>query len=671
MKSFVAQFIASEKLNSRCDEVFNVECNSRISDQGMTDGSKVMVGPRTWTEKIGTAGSGWAVKDITFFVDDDNNKHIFISRWGEVYKASYKNIGKYLGYYQNADDASVVGNSIDYDYYIVHQTLYIFLLGVAVEQSYTWLGEYDNEADLFEDSPIPEDDLFVFLRDSNSVYYSADWFWRPIAEYYTLSAITLWNNADYPAYFNTVTLPTDWQVDDTARDASAVEMVKVSSSLEASAATYVGSYLLLTSGVYKGKYGYIFDYNTTTKEFAIVSIWNATLIQNGTTYKIYQKKGKYLQITNGKDNDKYYDWSAFLTDVEWYVKTHIEKFIGFPTGGPGIIKTFGNQCYTSIGDSVFISDVTQPLWYNINDSIDLQKSVSVDDFFVWKNKMIAYGNNFTTFINPSVASGSERTFDFKNYGIIPGSCAEVLDDFWFLTYSGQLIPLSETVYWTIYEKQNIGFVVYRYLLTMKRNVTSCFDGRRYYIYWEEANSEWYTCVYDTFYKFWSVYTGIRPRKFIVDSGHVYYIDFSGEVRRFTTGKVTDSEVALDQYISSKDIDGNATFIIKKSDYIALYLENRNQEYAIDITTRTNENNIVLTLPWKKNEVRSDDQHEVLGYDFVEDVNQANHYDYRVLSDSWNVFRWKIRNTGTNGFYLDQVEMKFSISEPAIINNLEF
>lgn len=671
MKSFVAQFIATDKLNTRCDEVFNIECNQRISDQWFTDWSKIMAGPRSWTEKIWVVGSSGTVKDTFFFVDDDNNKYLFASRGWEVYKASYRTIGKYLGYYQNTEDAAVVGNSLDYDYYIVHETLYIFQWGIPVAQTYTWLWEFDNEADLYEESSTPENDLFVFLRDSNSVYYSSGWFWLPVAEYYSFSAITLGNNADYPAYFNTVTLPTDFQVDDTARDSSAVEMVKVSSSLEATAATYVGSYLLITSGVYKGKYWYIFDYNTTTKEFAIVSIWNATPIQNGTTYKIYQKKGKYIQITNWKDNDKYYDGTSFLTDVEGFVKTHIEKFIWFPNWGPGIIRTFGNQCYTSIGDSVFISDVAQPLWFNINDSIDLQKSVSVDDFFVWKNKMIAFGNNFTTFINPSVSSGAERTFDFKNYGIVPGSCAEVLDDFWFLTYSGQLIPLSETVYWTIYEKQNIGFPVYKYLQTMRRNVTACFDWRRYYIYGEEKNEEGYTCVYDTFYKFWSVYTGIRPRKFIIDSGYVYYLDFSGQMRRFTTGKVTDSEEPLDQYISSKDIDGNATFIVKKSDYIALYLENRNQEYAIDITTRTNEKNIVLTLPGKKNEVRDDDQHPVLWYDFVNDVNQANHYDYRVLTDQGNVFRWKIRNTGTNGFYLDQVEMKFSISEPMIINNVEF
>lgn len=54
-----------------------------------------------------------------------------------------------------------------------------------------------------------------------------------------MTAITLGNDADYPSTFNVVTLPIDYQIGDTARDTSAVELVKVSSSLEGTAATYV------------------------------------------------------------------------------------------------------------------------------------------------------------------------------------------------------------------------------------------------------------------------------------------------------------------------------------------------------------------------------------------------------------------------------------------------
>lgn len=287
--------------------------------------------------------------------------------------------------------------------------------------------------------------------------------------------------------------------------------------------------------------------------------------------------------------------------------------------------------------------------------------------------MIAYGSTFTTFINPSVSSGADRTYDFKNYGIVPGSCAEVLDDFWLLTYSGQLIPLSVTINGSIYEKDNIGLPVYRYLKTMRNRVTSCFDGRKYYIYGEERNEEGYMCVYDTFYKVWSVWTGIRPVKMVVDAGYVYFIEYgTGDLKRFTIGKVTDSEVALDQYISSKDIDGGRSMILKTAEQIITYMENRNQDYSVQIQKRTAHDNVVRDYPQKIVEKRNDDLSPVLGYDFVDDPNMVPHFKPVPLgNDQANIWRWKISNTGTNGFYLNQLEMYMGTSETPTTANIEF
>lgn len=65
--------------------------------------------------------------------------------------------------------------------------------------------------------------------------------------------------------------------------------------------------------------------------------------------------------------------------------------------------------------------------------------------------------------------------------------AEVLEDFWFMTPSGNIVPQSETIYGTIIAKADIATPVRRYLLTMKNRVTAGFDGRRYYIYGEDKN----------------------------------------------------------------------------------------------------------------------------------------------------------------------------------------
>lgn len=119
--------------------------------------------------------------------------------------------------------------------------------------------------------------------------------------------------------------------------------------MEATAATYVGSYLMITSGVNKGRYSYIFNYSPTTKEFTCPTLNNALPIINGTTYTIFAKKGKYIQITNNKDDDKYHTGTSMIAYFTGYVKNHLQKFLNFPNGGgPGQIVSYGNFCYTSI-----------------------------------------------------------------------------------------------------------------------------------------------------------------------------------------------------------------------------------------------------------------------------------------------------------------------------------
>lgn len=132
------------------------------------------------------------------------------------------------------------------DYFIAHQTLYYYSGGSSLAEIYVWTDNYDNEADLYAVYPTPEDDLFTFLKDSQTVYYSSGGYWIPYSENYTFSALSLANNADYPATFNTVTLPSSWQIDGTQTlDATTTNKINVGAL--ASPATYVGSYVVVTS----------------------------------------------------------------------------------------------------------------------------------------------------------------------------------------------------------------------------------------------------------------------------------------------------------------------------------------------------------------------------------------------------------------------------------------
>lgn len=142
----------------------------------------------------------------------------------------------------------------DNSYFIVAETLYQFQSGAISKLDYEWLGEFDNEGDLYTTEDAPEDDLFVYVRDTNSCYYSADGTWKWLNEHYEMTAIGLGFSNDYAVKMNVVNLPKGQQATDvTTANASTLERVKPSGSL-ASPGNYVGSFLLITSGVYRGKF---------------------------------------------------------------------------------------------------------------------------------------------------------------------------------------------------------------------------------------------------------------------------------------------------------------------------------------------------------------------------------------------------------------------------------
>lgn len=220
------------------------------------------------------------------------------------------------------------------------------------------------------------------------------------------------------------------------------------------------------------------------------------------------------------------------------------------------MRSYGNQVYTAIKDTVYISDVAQPLWYNINDTLPLQNGGTIENMFVWKNRYIVGGRNFNTIIQASVSAGADRTTELdQNFGVVSGSMTQVLKDFWLLTTGGEIITYSENAFGSLVDNNDIGIPVRRYLQQMQFRCCAGFDGRRFFIYGENQNRVGYTCVYDTFGKFWSVYTGFRPASFILEDGKMYFVEQgTGDLYQFVEGKVNDGHAIMDQYVSGKDTD---------------------------------------------------------------------------------------------------------------------
>lgn len=53
-------------------------------------------------------------------------------------------------------------------------------------------------------------------------------------------------------------------------------------------------------------------------------------------------------MTNGYDNDKYYNGTSFITEFEGAVKTHLSKFVEFGNRGPRKMVSYGNRVFTAI-----------------------------------------------------------------------------------------------------------------------------------------------------------------------------------------------------------------------------------------------------------------------------------------------------------------------------------
>jgi len=677
--------IVQDKLNNNFDEIFNCDVENRFSDLGFIDRDRLMIRPRAWVEKVSNVpsdtGDNWW---FFWYTDNDGNRSWYISKWWEVYTFDYEPRWNYVWYFcssKEREESYVPW--VENEYFIVNETLYQYSWWSinTLPKKYIWC--FNNEADLWNSNSAPIDWLFAYLKDTDSVYISEDWEWIPFEENYDMTPIGLWNSWDYPACFNTVTLPKDFQISSsTATTATDVEKVPAPLAF----ASYVWSYIFITSGTYKWKFWYINNYDTTTNEFLIVSLWNATPIEAGTTYNIYETKGRYLQITNWVDPDKYWDGTQFISDFEWYVQQHLDKFTTMPNWWPWCILTYGNQSYTAINDIVYVSDVAQPLWFNINDVIDLQQSSPVTSLYIWKNRVVAWWDNFSVFIQADPLTWVNRTIDFGNsFGIVEWSMSPVLNDFWFLSTSWQILSLWENYAWWITVKNDIGIPVSNYLKTFRHNVSSGFDGRKYYIYWETFNETWYTCVYDTLYNFWSVYTGIRPWEFFYSNGIMYFTDnVTGDMYRFTTGKVTDWRNPIDQFISSRDTDLWNVFLQKQLANIFTYFENLDQEIELKVSCQTDNDSFCKRYTWKifnkspsKNPLSKDWcklctknalGNNTLWYNNVCAEELVPHFKrFAFSNDKANSWKWQIRNISTNGFYLDQVLVQYRVSDDNIIH----
>ena len=113
----------------------------------------------------------------------------------------------------------------------------------------------------------------------------------------------------------------------------------------------------------------------------------------------------------------------------------------------------------------------------------------------------------------------------------------------------------------------------------------------------DAITTGYLCVLDTLYKFWAIYTGLRPTSINQENGVVYMPDNNSDiVRYFSSATLNDVAVGtaqtttFSQSITSKEIDFDDVFTTKTLTDLYMLFENYTQSVYLDIYMAINNQN---------------------------------------------------------------------------------
>ena len=105
------------------------------------------------------------------------------------------------------------------------------------------------------------------------------------------------------------------------------------------------------------------------------------------------------------------------------------------------------------------------------------------------------------------------------------------------------------------------------------------------------------CVLDTLYKFWSVYTGLRPSSMQIEQGVLYMTDNYGDIVRALSSAVTNdvaigtsSTQTFAQSFALKEVDLNDIFTPKTLRDIYMLFENATQDVVVDLFVAINNKN---------------------------------------------------------------------------------
>lgn len=454
-----------------------------------------------------------------------------------------------------------------------------------------------------------------------------------------------WNNF----YFNTVKLPLmiDWSNPTEYTmpvDATGSELIKKDTA-DTWWISNIWKVLFVTentwnSNVYRWCFWFINWFDTDTNEYIIWdswilwtlnAAWDLIWIKSWSKYKIFDSIWEFLQICNWSSLEKYFFWKTDWTleefvNYRWLATYWLRNVKAFKDNQFVYKQIYWNNSYFTWNRwTLFYSswNVNNPFFYTFTNAISIPSLNwwSINDIFIFKERLIIAWNNFISYINNFTTLVEIKSISWT-FWMKSNSLADLWTDSYFISSNRQIYSLQETLAWTLIAT-NIWKNINNYIKEFYTNICSWFDWRRLYFYWQsDSNTPWVIVVLDVEYKFWSIYTWLRPASIVNEDWVIYMTDNNSHIVRYFDPTTTKDvwNVNIEQKIMFNEFSWASVFIWKTIASFLAWFDNFSQELYVDIYMANPKWN------WRK-------QRKLISIQEV-DVNQINSPMW-----DWNMWEW--------------------------------
>lgn len=664
----------NEKYSNFFDEVFNCDLSNRTSDSGFIEKDRPMLRPRPGTLRMWntiitswSSSTAYVVGDIVT-LNNTNYKCILGNTNQTPPNPTYWSVftgwsGKQIFYTDRL--------GIRRQYKAFDNKLYYLNNGVWT--SFADIGTTDVD---FSIQKVPV--LNIRVWSSTQAYV--------IGDRVTLSGVIyrciLGHTNQTPPN------ATYWAVSDTNPTqftsptvASGSEKVKRDASDTLSSTNNIGKILIVTSGTYKWCYASIISYDAASwGEYTLGWSGIITALPASTTYKICDFVSDVLMVCRWPSNQQelFFDGILPLSHYTGYTTDSLRQVAALSS-----IETvqklvlFVNQCWTYKWGTLYYTGwfPGNPFFFNFTTALTVGGNGSIIDIFQYKARLVTIWTNFVFSIPSTLIVDRHIT----TFGWVKDAYVNTGDDVYLFTTQKTIVSLNETINGVVWVKINVAEDIRNYTSTF--NTAHCFgfDGRKIYMYGQvDSATTGYMCVLDIIYKFWTVYTWIRPSSIVQENGVVYMTDNNSDiVRYFDSNTTTDVSVGtaktttFSQYITSKEIDFDDVFTTKTITDMYILFENYTQSVLLDVYIAINNKNsqkqqkvidtiaVPITSPTIGEWVIWEHAFWVWGFLSTISVPIMKHTQF--ASDPVNLIKFRLSGKDGKPFYLSQVDLKISAS----------